>query len=684
MRVKSVVINGDTGWDFSRNVWLHALDTYRAESNTLLWTLEPERSGHTTAAFWGGFPEHYDRYHDSLIEECAELAGGLVTNEDTRLAVIVVLSKADFQAYGASPMPRPADMTPEGETAVKALSHLLEEVNRQSAHMPDTVSEARTRLWSAIAVRQCGDDQRDGDTAWQVLNRLGPSNCRLNTVFLLSQGRLQDEADNADETVFLKLRLLLELMANSEPSPGRDDAWRQFRRDPTAGVPLQRGVYWARMPERSPPEGLCSDVLRQTLTLWSREIDQRQDGQPDRNVKERIESLVQDLQPLDLDTIKSRLVAHQESRGQADDTASLKTRIVDFDRATRRHWFHRKPVYDQILREKRAFPARFHAYAEQRMASEESELTALTRDASSKRKDALASLREVTISAGGKGKREVEAPLRLLRSRHADAVARAHSARSQLRAHLDAERDRIGTLDRAFDRLAAADRELLTLSAVRTFGLLILAFLAPVLIFNGIRLADGTADAANFEFWAHALNYLLWIMVPVFGVAVVVGLFAARRLRTARNAAQSTVITALQREIERVDDISAARVGVKVARDDAAILQLAINHLEPAERWSDVNDRRYFVDELLGHQRERGRAAIAEIDEKRQTLAEEAQGLLRQGPTDAARVQAFLAQHHFTLDGQLSVAPPLWNGANLTFPNRVCWRAEVELSDPGR
>ncbi len=688
MRVKSVVINADMDWDFSRNVWLHALDTYRTANNTLFWTLEPESQGHTTSGFWGGFPEHYDRYHDALVEECGELAGSLVAHENSRLAAIVILSKADFQAFGATPHPRTAEMSIAGQSAIKAVGRLLEEVNRQSAHAQNKVSEARIRLWAAIAVRRAGDDERDGEIARQVLSRIGPPECRLNTVYLLSHGRLQDEAITADEQAFLKLRLVMELMANSEAASGKADAWRQFRRDPSAGFMVQRGVYWVKMPEASQRTAWASDSLRQILTNWSIDIDLRYDGRPNRDIKERIDNLVNELRPLDRAAIQSKLTSDvQNSTPPAagdGESVDIEAEINAFNHATSRRWLHRKHVLDRILQAKDKFPERFQSYADYRLSAEQRQMDAKTREASVKREDALKSLRSVRVSAGEKGKREVEKPLSLLRNRLDDATARATAARATLSELLGAQAERAAARDEAFDKLAEAERQLLNPSAIRTFLILLLVFIAPSAVFNGTQLLTIRPAAASFEFLEHAFSYFYWIIVPVFGVALLIGIFSAYKLRRARNAAQSAVVSRLQEDIRRADGISAARVGVKTARDDAAILQLAIAHLAPRENWVAVNDRKYFIGDLLGHRRAHHDSGIAEVDEKQQTLQEEANRLLRQGTTDAERVQSFLAQNSFSLNGELAVTAKFLSNANLILVNRASWHARLELADPGQ
>jgi|GEM_PF-3998734 len=693
MRIKSVVINADTDWDFSRNVWLHALDTYRHGGDTLFWTLQPEPEGgadhHDPARFWGGFPENFDRYHDALIEECARLAGELISEPDSRLAVILVLSKADFHRLGNSTgSAAKAAMSQHGETGRRALEKILSEVDRQTAHAEHSITEARARLWSAIAVRGAGDDERDGKIASQILARLGPVNCRINSALLLSHGRLQDEAPNAGEQAFLKLRLIMELMHNAGPDVGPVDAWRQFRRDPATAITIQRGVYWVRMPENR-PVALASESLRRILVDWSTQIDQqRHNGQPNREVQERIASLVQQLQPLDQTAIQSRLssmLAQRSDTTDDDEPDDLIASLDAFAASPRRRWLHQESSLAEIEQASRHFPDALKAYADDSARAERQELERLTREASQKRLDMVEFLKSVTISAGERGRREVEAPLRDLERRLDEASQRAGAARRELRA-LVGEQELSGRkLTAAFQNLATAERELLKPSAVSTYFMLLALFFAPAIVFNLIRLIndDQTAGAGLLSFGQHALAYSLWIICPIFGIALIFGSIAAYRLSNKRALAVDHVLRLLNEERQRIDAISAKRIAVRLARDDAAIFQLASGHLQPRETRLEVGDRRYFIGQILVDRPAAANTGIPQVDEKVQTVAEQVGSLLGRSTDDTNPVPVFLSQHGLTIDGTLTVTARYQGSASLSLANRAAWRGQLELADPG-
>ena len=272
--MRTVVINADREWQFTRLVRLHALDCYHREASCWFWTLEPAVDDEFGPEIWGGFPENFDSDRLALTEECISLADWLIEETDQSLSLIVVLSKYDIEILrdGADR----EGLTSAGASAIEALEAFLTVIDDEASntktddlspgvHNYDRrIAEARTRLWSAIVVRELGSNTEDRDLMRDALKALGPEECSPNSAFLFSLGASGDRSrGDSPEKYFLKLRQVMELMLPTDGKSHALDAWSQIRAQPGSGI---SEVYHVETLQDERLTDATSRLLRQFLS----------------------------------------------------------------------------------------------------------------------------------------------------------------------------------------------------------------------------------------------------------------------------------------------------------------------------------------------------------------------------------------------------------------------------------
>ncbi|MEM6487270.1 MAG: hypothetical protein AAF677_03215 [Pseudomonadota bacterium] len=687
-RAKVVVVNadGDRAWDFERNVWLHALDLYHPDMQTQFWQVASEKEGGANArAFWGGFPQVYARDHDALIGQCVELGGDLVIDETLWLAVLFVIGAQDFRGLAALDAGAPA-LSEEGKLADRALKSLLGEIDRQSRAITGAVEPARTRLWSAIAVRRAGRSPRDAESAQMLLQRYRQGSCPLNSVFCLSEGEVRDDKISGGQE-FLKIRTLAEMMADCRPGERASGAWARLRPNPDM-MSSDRNIFSVSLPNPPADVERASDMLRRCIVRGFKSADARgptgPSDQPD--LREIVQRIVDETGQPNLGTLENEI---DQQKGESEETKAAGGGGPDqlmqrFRRDTQGGLWYKEERLRNIKRWRAELPRKLNDFRAHAEAVTSDFLRRRLDVARSDRGRVLAPLATVRLLPGARGEQQVEVPLKLLRDARDKAERRAREARADLAAAPDKLREvDQAALNHAFDGLIEAENELLRWRAFRIILWLVLPMLTFILLHNGMAALEAylREDRPFFDiqFWGRiwSKGYAWLLFLPLIA-GVLIGGVAAYTLKQRFAMERHALIGQLDRVIEETRAACRRRVEAKNAREDATLLLLAIRQLErnPEAEEDDTGARRRIVDQTLATA---GGAGTVDDGGPMRGLQQECERHFTDNTLDSRRVQAFLTRHSLELKGNARFWVRHLAAAPVDVPVRGVPEIELEL-----
>lgn len=570
---RTIVVNGDPGWRFADLLWTHGLDLYPPSSGLSFISANPlgeaVPGNENYRQIMGNFPESFGSDQGALADEIANEVASLEHGDTKHLAILGVVSAADFEAMAE--WPRKAELekrqtaedalTSGGRATIRALAAAMEQMSILSGDKGD-VSHLAPRLWISLAVRERGyDDDAIAQTRKVAAAFGGRGAMGLRTVFFLSNGRGLDTAQHHPHQHFVKLRLAIDLL-QSPHDPIIQRELRQADRSTAAAI-------WLRLPQGSPP------YLEHSATLLSALVeayDGLKTGRAEVDGAEQIfnekcSELLQDIDgPLTSGTAENML---KESTNQSSDhgvggekassvLGSLQVSAQNFTNSGRQPMWHNDRRILEIKNDASAFEADL-AQLDEALETTSRELLREEAKKQEKRRlrvaNGLVHLhsppsqqvvsrfraeldRQMGLFWGGI---KATRPTTILSPQHSGASREAVTA---------AEKNKRRTL---LDLLIEAEGQLLAPGIIlRLFLILPAIVLLPFVVLLIGRAIDGTLPPWSWEnTWDHLSWVLLFVLLPLIVLSSIIGLSQAKAMQRRSNEARRTYGRELQDSVER-------------------------------------------------------------------------------------------------------------------------------------
>ncbi len=266
MASRTIIINGDKTWPFAELLWAHGLDLYAPSfgvSFVSVFTPEDTAPGNPDYnLILGNFPESFGKDSESLVNEIADEVSALEEETIDQLAVLAIVSSADFEALaraqgheGSAQDDKFDGLSEGGRAIVLALQAAMDRIGDFSGDQ-GRVSRVAPRLWLSLVVRERGFDIEHKTAAARICAYLKGRNTGLRSVFFLSNGRGMDTGPNHPHLHFKKVRLLVDVLEQATEAG--------FERD-LQGSQGEGAAVWLQLTESSTAYLESSSILLQHL-----------------------------------------------------------------------------------------------------------------------------------------------------------------------------------------------------------------------------------------------------------------------------------------------------------------------------------------------------------------------------------------------------------------------------------
>lgn len=688
--MRTVVINADLDWEFTRLARLHALECYHQRAATWFWTLEPAQHDELGPEIWGGFPENFDADRFALIEECIGLADWLIAEPDERLALIVVLKQSDAAALADGA--EPGALSSAGQSAIDALEAFLTVIDQEARNslqpsgdpakenFDRRVTEAKTRLWASVVVRELGSKLEDRELAGKTLGSIGPADAHPNSAFLLSLGASGDRAGgDGAERYFLKLRQVMELMQAPESRTASLNAWAQLRAQPGSGI--SQVFHVDSLPGEAPVD-VTSRIMRQFLSDWIREGVSRQDEKEDSDLGAAIDSL---------SVISSDEFTSEAAEGivaQAIDQHADKIptpsgehpveQLLDTQSWRIDGFLFNPERQEKIARYQDDFEKALAEFERVQHESVGLKVKEIRRKGTERRPGLINGMLALNVPAGTQGLAQLEQPMKRLRTKLDAAVERVRTFGLELEDATRFQNDARAQRNQKFLLAKDAEEKLLPRNAFRWPGMYLFLFLALSVVFAIISAFD--QDFSDILLMKG--NPLFWVpTLAVPGAAVLTGLLRAYLYARARSKRFRDAAKQADDDQKAAREAAKAQILICQATEQASSLAILNNYLSPQEDqvFNEI-DTALFEPMIRVH----GASVDIKTDAVREAftaLHGDRDGLLV-GDDLGQRVRHFLAHHKFSVSGQMSVV--LWGDQRVELPSRLAVSSGIALKDPGK
>ena len=688
--MRTVVINADLDWQFTRLVRLHALDCYHPRAATWFWTLEPAINDEFGPEIWGGFPENFVTDRLALTEECIGLADWLIAEPDERLSLLVVLPQADVEALRDG-----ADrslLSSAGKSAVEAFEAFLSVIDDESSNTRNVVTdrgphefdrrvtEARTRLWASIVSRELGSNVEDREIAREALEQIGPRECHPNSAFLLSLGASGDRAGgDGSEKYFLKLRQVMELTQAQDGRANALDSWGQLRAQPGSGI---AEVYHVEALSGERPTDLTSRLLRQFLFDWIQEGVARQDEKEESDLGAAIDNLYSIDDTFFTNEAADGIVmaAIDKNADQIDmrDGRWPVETLLDTQSWRVAGWLRNPTRRYKIETYQEGYEKALTEFERVQYDSIGREVKEIRRKGTERRPGLINGMLALNVPAGTKGLAQLEQPMKRLRQELNAMVDRVREFGTELEQATKFQNDARAQRNQKFLLAKDAEDKLLPRAAFRWPAFYFVLFLGLSMLFAVMnRLTGDVYDVLlmtdNPWFWVPTLA------IPT--VAVLTGMLRAYLYARARSKRFNDAAAQADRDQKAARKAARAQILICQATEQASALAILYNYLSPQhdQAFNEI-DTAFFEHMIrvqgpsIDIQNDAVREAFDALKGDRETLLV--------GEDLGQRVRNFLSKHNFEVDGLMNVA--VWGNQRVQMPSQLAGSTGLALKDPGK
>lgn len=595
MSNRTLIVNGDPNWSFRELIWCHALDLYPRQHGVafveILGSSSKQRAAdhdHTTVI--GNFPEVFHNDVSALVDEISEEISELDASSDRYLSVAVILSRADFEFLSQTPGGAATDLSDEGRAAILALRAAIEKVDAFGGD-EGHAAQVATRLWLSIVVRDMGYSNKDEMVAASAMKCLAGRHCTVRSVFLLSNGREQDSKPPDQHRHFVKMRLLIDVIASFSNNAVSEEVRTLERQG--------RNCLWVRRPSNVQSELEFSTSLRRTLLDSYKEA--RAAEVTDAELEEKFRAVTREIEAT-IDKLGTLTIGRKEARDRVQALSSEQERrdwdaldapqvdTIDITSVVNNQLFaSRLSIFASEAR-RRAFEDLSRTY-EQAFASAEETFRRVVSDKivadresifEERRRDVRHLLNRLRLPPSEKLVDEFREDLE---GRFAGIEREVAKARSFSASPTEEERQKtISAREEGLNDLINAENQLLSkLGLVRVPAVMFAIFVVPVFFLLTGRIQGGTVSTFDWSLVASTFGPIIYVLGILVLLTIVVVIFQALRAARIRNLARDEFRTLLSIDYDRL----AAREGGRYCRSYnrrlMADLQLVVNRLKPAD-----------------------------------------------------------------------------------------------------
>lgn len=588
--IRTIVVNGDSGWGFRSQLWAHGLDLFKVETGvTLRDTTRPASSEASIIESIGDFPEEFVSDPFALAEEIAQDLRWLLQDEERYLSLSVVVSLRDLERLeNAGDGWHDQDLSDDPAfAALNSFTALSNALARQNELETD-VSRAKTRLWLSLIVRDAGHFREHGRIAKTCLRRLSSRQQHVHNAFLLSNGPDQNNSDDEKTAHFAKLRVLLDLFGATQDLSG----WRALRGE--AGAIEKSSVNTFVMNPRPFLEASYGSVLRWGLVDHLRHgISEPSDDSNSIDAFRRDEA--------SLINARTETAYSQERALQDLESEPLKSPDRDDDAdAVYQTNVDKTDVAEVIGRLRRVARPKFSWKSEPRRAAFGRSSTEFEAAAAStsrhfgrvigqivetdrellrrNRADLIQRLSALKLPSGAVGLRKLEGyaeELEKLRNetskRVEDDARSADNARRAINATGDDRQAVLKMID-------AAEQRLLTPMALRTPLAFLLLMCLPILIYFLVQTSD---EFDGFDDVLNAAGPLFYVGVSAASCALIAGIVMGFRTTRLRNVLVRNLGQRYNRDFKQLKTMHASKLSVAYHRRRLTELTMVLQRLNP-------------------------------------------------------------------------------------------------------
>jgi len=650
-----IVVNADDSWDFRGLARTKALDLYPAANLVHLRCADARPEASSLDRLLGAFPEDFSRPDSGLSEDIASEVRELIVRDRARMALLIVLSAADFLALARDPgssrspaerLRKPKELSPAGAMALDALYAALDQIQREE-DTPDQISPARLRFWAMIVVRDLGHrEAQDMATATKALQHCDRwTKVPLTAVVFLSNGDAGNRQGDAETIQFFKLRVLLDLLVDVEN-------WRRLRAPAGGGRTL-----WITLPgsQRCPP--LVSEYLARELriAMEAAEADDRTEAAPeeDRLAAQALEKLTSELKAIEDEgagTARARIKrAIAEEPDRVDDSAEVlgakydhsdMTAAIDKLRSERGGWFLRSQRFvDRVRLLAPEFDAAFRSATTSHERVTDALLGREGEQTLARRRRIIDLLDNYHAPRSPEGRAEQARMLADLRKRGEALAASVASARAARGVAVAALEKAAAERPAAFAAVAASEDNMLRGRSFMHMGLAVLAFLAPPVAWELARWSNVDAGFDLQTSLALVAENYLPLIAAVVVLSGVIMIMVGLRLRTKRELAQLMLADRMTHDWSGVVTASADRLVAGVNRRIASVLRISVNRMADAGDLAQADQ----LTEFLRLLRSAERPDLPEVREVDSFVARHVSETMSRGSGGARRVRAVLS-----------------------------------------
>jgi hypothetical protein len=662
MPVKTIIINGDTDWDFRSLLMSHGLDLYKVESGVFCRDCTPVSDADGgVASLLANFPENFAQDPFALEAEVREDLRAVFRQDDQALSMAVVLSRKDVEIFAKAgdkwdKDPRLSDPAKGVLGAMKAATELVE----QQEDREHRVSRANTRVWFALVVRDAGASFRDAALAETALAKLSGAKGHIHNAFLLSNGMDQDGRKAEQVEHFIKLRGLIDILSTEPAAQIRS----QLRKTQRQALGDGMAVAHVRLPQDGPHAPEFSTVLRtglmtEVLTLESFRGQIKESGAAEdfkrfvSDIKQKVPSAWSDPEALEVTSrgldgsVKAaRVDAINRDDLQTSDRAKADASDI-INKLTRKRFtkklfmFRRNPSFYTNLQAEyeAAFDNSREAYG-----SVVGEMITLNRkEAAKNRPDLVRRVENFVLPPAGTGEAAV-----------AEFKAEIGEVRKKTKAAIDAARAQTWRLEKgedggagerakAFQVAQMAEDNLAGPSALVLILLIGFVSLVPVGVFYGVDYLNGRSPFSGWAEFFKAMGVLLYVALGSLALAVVVAIFVARSLRKKRELALEHLANRLKTNFDTLRGLAASRLALTLNRTRLTDLELVWQSLASDNMAASNRDVTLYFNSLLSQAGNEFPAPA--LDEARfESLLTAAKQAFKAGKSDPEKIRNFLAR----------------------------------------
>lgn len=322
MDIRRIVINADPDWAFRQYTRTYALDLYRTAAGVTLWDLTGTSGDRDDREFWGDWPIAAGSDISPMEEDLDSAISSLKSSGRRRVAVIVVLSLQDMKALDDDELL----LSSAAKRAQRLVRRIFEVIDREAGEI-GSVADIASSVWVSLVVRTGGESAQSQRIAEVACKKIveGYRTASVHNCFFLSSSAANEMRDDASEIHFHKLRMLIDMVSQTDVDRERyADMWRQLRSR------RHGAAYVARLVLERPYDEVSwttSDVMRLSLLNWRDEqlesaagIDEQAEGLNE-SIKKMLAAVDRQTQQDVMDETLASQVGYDFERSGIDPTA---------------------------------------------------------------------------------------------------------------------------------------------------------------------------------------------------------------------------------------------------------------------------------------------------------------------------------------------------------------------------